>query len=253
MSTTQEYYIRNASETEARGPFNLEQLTSLAENGQVDPDTYYYDAAAEAWTPISGNAPLAETLFPAKKILRIKPKSQAEVKSLNTVSENDQAITVDDMLLAAEGRTADTKDKADPAILQARAATIGGYASLAILIITAVAYAAPHIDLLTTLNFRGLLAVPIVFLGVLNFVLAICVALGAVSTYPIVRFAAMLGLGFVGSLFYFDGSTTLLAFSAATAIGLYLCTILINLPGVIVFAAVGLLGAAGLARHFLFN
>ena len=31
----EEIYIRNETETEARGPFNLEQLVTLAENGQV--------------------------------------------------------------------------------------------------------------------------------------------------------------------------------------------------------------------------
>ena len=39
----QEIYIRNASDTEARGPFNLEQLTSLAENEQVTRETVFYN------------------------------------------------------------------------------------------------------------------------------------------------------------------------------------------------------------------
>lgn len=253
MSTTQEYYIRKASETEARGPFNMEQLVSLAENGQADPDTYYYDAATEAWTPISGNADLMEALFPTKKILRIKPKSAAEVKNLNTVGENEQAITVDDMLLAAEGRTVDTKDKADPAILQSRAASIGGYACLGILVLTAAAYMLPHIDLLFALDFGGMLSNPLVILGVFNLVLGVCIGLGAVTTYPLIRFAAMLGFGFAGSLYYYDGQTTLLLFSAASAVGLYLCTILVNMPGVILFAVIGLLGALGLVQHMFTN
>lgn len=66
--STQEYYIRKAHEADARGPFTLEQLSSLAENGQADPDTFYYDAATEAWTAISANPALMESLFPAKKI-----------------------------------------------------------------------------------------------------------------------------------------------------------------------------------------
>ena len=32
---TQEFYIRSATETEARGPFTQEQLSSLTEAGQV--------------------------------------------------------------------------------------------------------------------------------------------------------------------------------------------------------------------------
>jgi len=253
MSTTQEYYIRKASETEARGPFNLEQLVSLAENGQADTETYFYDAASEAWAPISGNPFLMETLFPAKKVLRIKPKSDAQVKNLNTVRDNEQAITVDDMLLAAEGRTADTKDRVDPVEAQSRAAAIGGYACLAILVLTAAAYMLPHIDLITTLDLGGILANPITILGALNLVLGICIGLGAVGSYPIVRFVAMLGFGFAGTLFYFDGQTNLLLLSAASALGLYFCTILINLPGVLLFGALGLFGAIGITQYMFSN
>jgi hypothetical protein len=65
----------------------------------------------------------------------------------------------------------------------------------------------------------------------------------------LIRFAAMLGFGFAGTLYYFDGQMTLLLFSAASAVGLYFCTILLTLPGVMLFAAIGLLGSAGLAQY----
>ncbi|MCX6938777.1 MAG: DUF4339 domain-containing protein [Verrucomicrobia bacterium] len=250
MSTTQEYYIRKASETDARGPFTLEQLSSLSENGQVDAETYYYDAATEAWAPINGNAELMQTLFPTKKVLRVRAKAANEMKTLNTVSENDRPITVNDMLLAAEGRTEDTRDKADPAIARGQAANIGSYASLTILLVTAAAYLLPHIDIVTTLDLPAILQAPLIILGVINLLLAVCIGLGAVSSYPFIRFAAMLGLGFAGTLFYFNGDTLPLAFSAAAALGLYLCTILLNIAGVIFFALLGVLGAIGLAHHF---
>jgi hypothetical protein len=44
-----EFYVRGINDAEARGPFTLEQLTSLAEAGQLAPDTYYYDQATEQW------------------------------------------------------------------------------------------------------------------------------------------------------------------------------------------------------------
>lgn len=249
MSTTQEFYIRKASETDARGPFTLEQLTSLAENGQVDAETFYYDAAAETWVPISGNPALVETLFPAKKTLRVKPKSDAQVKTLNVVSESDKPITVNDMLLAADGRTEDTKDRADPAITQGRSAAVGLYAGMSILFVTAAAYILPHIDLLLALDFAGLLRNPLSLLGLLNLVLAVCLALGAVGAYPLVRFAATLGLGFAATLFYFQGETLPLLFTVATGFGLFFCTILLNLPGVVLAALIGFVGACGLAHH----
>ena len=52
---TQEFYIREASEAEARGPFNQEQLVSLAETGQLTVDTLWYDPAVEDWAAIGTN------------------------------------------------------------------------------------------------------------------------------------------------------------------------------------------------------
>lgn len=253
MSTTQEYYIRKATETDARGPFTLEQLTSLAENGQLDAETFYYDAAAESWVAINSNPALQQTLFPARKTLRVKPKTDAQVKPLNVTSQDDRPITVNDMLLAAEGRTPDTKDKADPAIAQGKAAAVGLYASMAVLFVTAVAYILPHIDVVFSLKPLALLQSPLVLFGGFNLLLGVCLALGSVGAYPVVRFAAMLGFGFTGALFYLQGQPMPLAFSAATALGLFFCTILVNMPGVILAGVFGFVGACGLAHHLFTN
>lgn len=247
--STQEYYIRKAHEADARGPFTLEQLSSLAENGQADPDTFYYDAATEAWTAISANPALMESLFPAKKNLRVKAKTGAQVKTLNPVTENERAITVNEMLLAAEGLTEETKHQADPAIGQARAAGIGLYAGLATLLITSAAYILPGIDVLFALDWGGLLRAPLPLFGVFNFILAICLGLGAVSAYPAVRFAALLSFGFAGGVFYLQDQTLPLLFSAASGFGLYFCTICLNLPGVVLAALAGVVGACGLAQY----
>jgi hypothetical protein len=69
---TQEFYIREASETEARGPFNMEQLVSLAETGQVTVDTFWYDPTLEDWVQIGANDELKASLFPEKRKLRMK-------------------------------------------------------------------------------------------------------------------------------------------------------------------------------------
>lgn len=52
---TQEFYIRHASETDARGPYNLEEMVSLAETGSVTVETLYYDATTERWAVIGDN------------------------------------------------------------------------------------------------------------------------------------------------------------------------------------------------------
>ena len=119
---TQEYYIREASENEARGPFNMEQLVSLAETGQVTVDTLWYDPAIEDWAVIGTNDDLKGMLFPEKRKLRMKVK---EIIPQSKKEDNLAPITVEDMLAGAEGRTAETKDKVDPSIMQGHAARIG--------------------------------------------------------------------------------------------------------------------------------
>jgi len=245
---TIEYYIRKPEETEARGPFSVEQLTSLAENGQVDDATLYYDAANEAWNLIGNDKPLHDLLFPAKKNLRVKPK--ALVHTLNTESVGDRPITVNDMLAAAEGRTEDTKGYADPAIAQARAANIGLYSALISTVICAAAFIMPHIDIALSLDPRAMLGAPIIFLGVFNLILGITLALGATEAYPFARFAATLGFGFVSTVLYFDGQYFPILSAAAASVGLYLSTILINIPGAVTAGGLGVLGSLGLAFYF---
>lgn len=250
--STQEFYIRQAEETEARGPFTLEQLSSLAENGKVDSSTLYYDAAAEAWQTINTNAALLEALFPVKKSLRVKAKEAPLVHTLNNADENDRKITVNDMLLAAEGLTEETRHRADPAIAQARAAGFGLNAATAILLINAAAYLLPVIDVFMAADFGAILQTPFALLGLLNLVLGVCLTLGAVKVYPWVRFTALLGLGFAGTLFALQDQSYPLALSVAAALGLYFSTILLQLAAVLAAAALGLVGACGLA-HYLFT
>src|SRR5512132_2768686 len=101
---TQELYIRNATETEARGPFNTQQVADLAEAGQVTADTLIYDATTEQWVAINANPELMAVIFPEKKKLALKAK---EIKTLNKPDEHAKPITVNDMLDAAEGKTED--------------------------------------------------------------------------------------------------------------------------------------------------
>jgi hypothetical protein len=105
---TQEIYIRNANDTEARGPFQAAQVADLAEAGQVTAATLIYDATTEQWVELNTNAELMAVVFPPKKKLAFKAK---EIASLNVKEDTAKPISVDDMLAAAEGRTADTKGK----------------------------------------------------------------------------------------------------------------------------------------------
>jgi hypothetical protein len=247
---TQEFYVRNETETEARGPFNFEQLTSLAEAGQVAPATLYYDATTEQWTVISANPEIMAALFPEKKKLQIK--TPQTLKTLTPVAnDNTPPITVDDMLAAAEGRTSDTKDKQDPHIAMARAAGIGCWSCVIILGLAAAAELLPAIDFLTAFDATKLLEHPLVILGVLDIALAVLLALGTVSLYPFVRFRAALGLGFLGFVFFTQGASLPLLAVLAGSVGLYLCTVTVSIPLVLATALVGLAGMAGVAYELI--
>lgn len=70
----QEYYVRKPDSENARGPFNLDKLKSLAEAGQVDRESLYYDAATENWNKVGDNPELCAQLFPEKVKLTLKKK-----------------------------------------------------------------------------------------------------------------------------------------------------------------------------------
>jgi hypothetical protein len=245
---TQELYIRNATETEARGPFNAQQIADLAEAGQVTGDTLIYDANTEQWVALNTNAELMALVFPEKKKLVLKAK---EIKTLNKPDENAKEISVDDMLAAAEGRTADTKGKADPEAAMARAARIGMIGATVAFLAAAAAEILPSTDALMSGDFAKILAHPLVVLGVIDVFFAVMLGLGTVSLYPVVRFRAALGLGIMGFMFYAQGLSLALLEVAVGSVGLYLCTVVVSLiPAVIaVAAAVGGMGA--LAWFFL--
>jgi len=247
---TQEFYIREGSEKDARGPFNFEQLISLAEAGQVTAETLYYDAGAEQWVAIGSNQDVKAAVFPEKKKLTIKAK---EIVSLNQPTSDSRApITVDDILAAAEGRTADTKDRKDPTIAAGRAARIGVWSAIAMLVLAAAGEMLPASDAILTMDASKILAQPIALLGAVDLLLAVLLGLGLVNLYPFVRFRAAAGFGFFGFLFYVQGLQMPLLAAAAGAAGLYFCTILISLLPVTLAAAAGLAGMAG-AAYFLLS
>ena len=246
---TQEFYIRNEAETEARGPFNIEQLVSLAAAGQVTYETLCYDAATEAWAPLGNNEELKTAVFPEKN--KLVMKKDLKVATLNRPTKTIPPINVDDMLAAAEGRTSDTKGRSDPEIAMARAAKIGMWAAVLTLLTAAAGELLPAADAIQTLDWNKLATQPIVILGAIDLFLAVVLGMGAVGAYPFVRFRAALGFGFIGFLFYTQGLETPLIAAAAGAVGLYFCTILTNTLTVLLTALTGLAGMAGVTYYLL--
>lgn len=245
----QEYYIRNESDTEARGPFNFEQLSSLAENGQVTDDTVYYDAEAEQWVSVGSDAELKARLFPEKKKLGLKAKE--DIKSLNATAESVPPIEVSDMLAAAEGRTEDTKDKKDLTEDLARAAKMGMFCCTAAVAVSGLSLIAPSIDTIVAGNYPKLLTQPFAILGAIDLLILLALLLQAVQIYPFVRFRAAVGAGFLGVFFYTQGDAhTALAAMVGSA-GLYFSTVFTNMAAVLLTTVLALGGMGFFAYTLL--
>jgi len=246
---TQEFYIRNETDTEARGPFNVEQLTSLIDSGQLTPATLFYDATTEQWTPIASNADLKITLFPEKKKLTVRPKQKLD--TLNKEVEGAAPITVNDMLAAAEGRTSDTKDKKDPAEAMARAAGIARWCAIVTLLAATAGEVLPSTDAVLSMDPAKILGAPLIILGAADLFLAVMLGLGVVTLYPLVRFRAAVGLGFLGFIFWTHGQTTPFLALVAGCGGLYLSTVFLTYLSVAIAAALGIGGFGFVAWQLL--
>jgi hypothetical protein len=159
------------------------------------------------------------------------------------------------MLAAAEGRTADTRDKRDKTISYERAARIGRYACIAMLLLSAASLLLPSIDLLVAFDTAKLAGHPYIYLGFLDLGLALMLMLGAVAWYPFIRFRAALGLGFLGVMFWMQMPTPYIPVIvvAAASAGLYLSTIFVSYLPLAISVGVGLAGALGFAYYMLTN
>ncbi len=241
----QEIYVRGVNDKEARGPFSMEQVTSLVEAGQVTPETYYYDAATEQWLLISGNAEMKSILWPEKKRMGFKHK---EFKVVNEEkSDSAPPITVQDFLNAAEGKTDETKGKKDKSVTMMSAAIWGTRSAAIISLASAVALGLPGIDAITAMDVNKILQTPGLCLGVVDAVIGLLLLLGVINIYPFVRFRAVFGLGFLGFLFMTQDQLTPMIAVAAGSAGLYFCTIFVSYIPLAVAALLGLGGMAMLA------
>lgn len=250
ITQMEEYYIRKEGDEDSRGPFTLDQLSSLVEAEQVDRDTFYYESVTEKWVQISTNEDLVATLFPEKRRLRVKPKEN--VSTLNIKRDDDKPIVVDEMLAAAEGRTSETAGKKDPTGALARAAMWGMHFGALILIISSFGLLITNIEAVTNLDIFAILTNPFTIVGLIDLLLGAILFLGASGAYPWVKLRATVAGGFFGFLFWSQGDLTLAYCSIALAVGLYFCTVLLNLGMVFLAGLLGLAGAGGFAYLMIF-
>jgi hypothetical protein len=242
----QEIYIRGANDTEARGPFTMEQLVSLAETNDpakgVSLETYFYDAATEQWLLIGSSPEMKAALWPEKKKMGFKQKEFTVIGEDKTSSA--PPITVQEFLAAAEGKTEDTKGKEDKSVMMMNAAIWGTRSAAGISLLSAVALILPGIDAVTSMDLTKMLETPLMFFGIIDAIIGILLLLGVISLYPFVRFRAVFGLGFMGFVLMTQGRLTPMIAVAAGSAGLYFCTIFLSNIPLAVAALVGLGGMA---------
>ena len=85
------------------------------------------------------------------------------------------------------------------------------------------------------------------FLTALAIGLSVLLLLGVIDIYPVVRFRAAFGLGFLGFLFMTQGQFTPMIAVAAGAVGLYFSTIFLSYIPLAVASLLGLGGMVMLA------
>ena len=247
--STQEFYIRGPNDTEARGPFTVEQLITLGETGGIDVETLFYDAATEQWAVIGSSEELRNLVFPEKRKLAFRPKNH--VSTLNVRQSDQQPVTVEQFLAAAEGRTEETKERRAYLVAQDRSAQIGLYSGALIFLISAAAFILPHIDLVMTLDYVKAIKHPLIFLGLLDLFCAILLGLGMATIYPFIRFRAAFGLGFLGLLFWLQDRPLLALSAAAASLGMYFCTVFLSYLPIMIAVVLGLGGIGGVAYFLL--
>lgn len=246
---TQEYYIRGINDTEARGPFTVEQLVTLGETGQIDTETLFYDAATEQWATIGSNVELKNALFPQKKKLTFKPKES--IQDLNIQKEEHRPITVDQILAAAEGRTEETKDMRSRIAAQHNAARIGLYAGLIIFLLSTAALLLPNVEIVSSFDPNAIVKQPLILLGLVDLACSVLLGLEVVNAYPFIRFRAAFGLGFLSVFFWSQSHPHVVLAVAAGSVGMYLCTVFVSYVPVITAALLGLVGIGGFAFYML--
>lgn len=237
-------YIRNPTDTEARGPFTSRQVADLADAGQVTPQTLVFDAGPQQWVTVGSLPDLMKIVLPEKKKLTLKAK---EFKPLNKADDLEKKLSVQDMLNAAEGKTDETESRRDPTESMARAAGVGRYGAIAGLLLSAVATLFPLREALLALDANKIMAQPLACVGFVDVALAALLFLGVTALYPLVRFRAAAGLGLVGFTYYTQGFGAELALTTLGCVGIFLCTIVIRMLPALAATALAIGGMGLLA------
>jgi len=192
MSAQQEYYIRQPADTEARGPFTLAQLASLASSGGIDAATLYFDAATEQWLPAAGSAEIGALLRNAP------PRAQTTTTTATSPAPATPLVP------------------APPALKFMRVLLFASAAALLVIAFISMRHGGLH-----TLLFH-----PFFWLGLIDVVLGACVVFFTKHIVLIIRLRAVLGFCFLGMFLWSIAAPPAIVLAAIASACLWLATVL---------------------------
>lgn len=243
-----DYYIRTPEQDESRGPFDISKLLTLAEAGQVTPNTLYYDEETEEWVPIALNEKLNAAVFLEREKLSLQVEEEAKPE---VETKDPGGINVESMLAAAEGETAEKKKLTRQKKSFERAATISAVGLGLMMLFSALFMILPLMPVLQSAigdqQFATIFNHPAALIGGFDLTMAILILLSVTEVYPLVRGRAMLGLGFGVYVGWSLGDPILMGVSAAAGVGIFLATISQSLNSMIAAFILGIGGNLYLA------
>lgn len=246
-----EYYIRTPNKNESRGPFNIPKLLSLAEAGQVEANTLYYDEDKEEWIPIALNEALSSEVFPKPTSLKLQINLDRTDESSPQTPEKKEEISIDKILKAAEADTEETRHIKRSQKSFERAVALSSMTLGLMMLLSAISFLASHLSIIQTAvndnSLASLFNYPFLLVGIFDLIMAVLLLLSVTDIYPLIRGRSMLGLGFGMYLGWALGDPLLMLAFGLGGVGIFLATLTKKFSIMILAIAMGIFGNGALA------
>jgi len=246
-----DYYIRTPEQNESRGPFDISKLLTLAEAGQINANTLYYDEDKEEWLPLALNKELLLQVFPEREKLSLKVNKVDQPKLGGANPKGSDNLNVESMLAAAEGDTEEKRKLTRQKKSFDRAANLSATSLGLMMIFSALFMILPLIPQIegafSNNNVAQIFNYPTILIGVFDLVLGVLLILSVTEVFPLARGRAMLTLGFGVYVGWAIGDPLVIVLTAAAGIGIFMATLAQSMHTMIIALVFGLGGNVYLA------
>ncbi len=265
------YYVRAPGAESADGPFSVEQLRELASSDLVKPETLFKSDEMDEFVsigdqpdlweqikakpgpglklrkkedPSAGTGP-SETESPAGKK---QPKKKTTPTPAAPPPPTSESGNVDEMLAAAEGKTAQTRHIQSLRKSRDRAVALLLPGVVLMLLLSIGGIVQPVWEQIYDMFQSGEYSISILFdnwtlaFAIVDLVLAIGIGLGQTALFPLLRFRAALGIGFFAYLFYSRGDPGAIAALSALQLGMICSTLCTRFGTTFLSVVLGLAG-----------